>query len=182
MRKKHEKPSVGTVLYWLIQDKKIEPELLFDFLELFWPTFIKKDGYIFVKEAFNEEEYQQLMNEDSNPEYWINLLTVDEFFSEMSNWEEKSSTFAKALVSMWTEKVKKDFPDMKFTVEYLRNEEYGDYGITFYQTGKDNIRQKNDMATEISAPNVKESKIEQSSSGPRPGLPKIRKPRANEIP
>jgi hypothetical protein len=71
---------------------------------------------------------------------------------------------------------------MNFTVEYLRNEEYGDCGLTFYQTDKDNVCQLNDVAKEISAPNVKESKIEQSSSGPRPGIPKIRKPRADEIP
>lgn len=35
--------------------------MLFDFLEFFWPTFIKKDGYIFLKEAFSEEEYTFLL-------------------------------------------------------------------------------------------------------------------------
>ena len=182
MSKKQEKPSVSTILYWLIQDKKIEPESLFDFLDFFWPMFIKKDDHIFLKEAFSEEEFQQLINENSNPEYWINLITVDEFFSEMSDWEEKASAFAKALASMWTAKLKKEFPDINFKFEYLRNEEYGDYGITFYQTNKDNLRQINNTAKKISTPSVKESKMEQSSSGPRPGIPKIRKARANEIP
>jgi len=180
--KKHVKPSNYTVLYWLVQDKKIEPESLFNFLEFFWPTFIEKDNYVFLKEAFNEEEYNRLITEQSNPEYWINLLTVDEFFSAMPDWEEKASVFAKALASIWTEKLKKDFPYMNITVEDLCNEEYGDYGITFYQIDKDNARQINERSKEISAPNVKESKIEQSSSGPRPGIPKIRKARANEIP
>lgn len=182
MTKKHKKPSVCTILYWLIQDKKIEPEVLFDLLEFFWPTFIKKDGYVFLNESFDKEEYTRLVSENSNPEYWINLLTIDELFSEASDCEEKSSVFTKALGSIWAEKLKKNFPNMSFTVECLHNEEYGDYGITFYQIDKDKIDQLNGMAKEICVPNIKESEIEQSSSGPRPGIPKIRKPRDNEIP
>ncbi len=33
----------------------------------------------------------------------------------------------------WQEKLKKDFPAMSFIVEYLHDEECGDYGLTFYQ-------------------------------------------------
>ncbi len=182
MSNKHEKASVYSILYWLIQDKVIEPGILFEFLELFWPTFIKKDGYIFSKESFSEEEYNRLINENSNPEYWINLLTIDELFSEMADWEEKANALTKTLVSMWTEKLKKDFSGMNFKVEYFCNEEFGDYGLTFYQTDKDSAYQLSDMPNEISSPNIKESKIEQSSNGPRPGIPKIRKARTNEVP
>lgn len=182
MNNKNEKASVYSILYWLIQDKVIEPGILFEFLELFWPTFIKKDGYIFLKESFSEEEYNRLISENSNPEYWINLLTIDELFSEIADWEEKSNALAKALASMWTQKLKRDFSDLDFKVEYLCNEELGDCGLTFYQTDKNSVYQLNDIPNEISSPNIKESKIEQSSNGPRPGIPKIRKARANEIP
>ncbi len=71
-----------------------------NFLYFLLPTLIKKDGYAFLEEEFTEEEYKRLIEEKSNPEYWINLLTIDEFFSEMSNWEEKSRVLAKTLVSM----------------------------------------------------------------------------------
>lgn len=37
--KENDKPSSSTVLYWLIQDKQIEPEVFFNFLEVFWPDF-----------------------------------------------------------------------------------------------------------------------------------------------
>lgn len=182
MDKKYKNPSVYTSLYWLIQDKKIEPNLLFDFLELFWPTLIKKDGYVFLEEEFTEEEYKRLIEEKSNPEYWINLLTIDEFFSEMSNWEEKSRVLAKTLVSMWTAKLKKDFPEINFNVQYLCNEECGDYGLTFYQYDKTNVEPSFEGLNDINIPNIKESKIEQSDDGLRPGMPKIRKPRVDEIP
>lgn len=177
----NDKPSVYTVLFWIIQDKLIEPKILFDFLEFFWPTFIKKHGYVFLKEAFSKEEYERLMNENSDPEFWINLLTIDEFFSGLPDWEEKSISFAKALVSIWETKLKRDFPEMNFTVRYLHNEEDGDYGLTFYQPSKQDCK-TNSSTTEISHPNIKENKLEQSSNGPRPGIPKIRRARTHEIP
>lgn len=108
------------------------------------------------------------------------MVTVDDFFSENSDWEEKSSAFAKALATVWVAKLKKDFPNLNFKVEYFHNEDYGDYGITFYQVN--NTHQMYDASKEISAPSIKESKIEQSLNGPRPGIPKIRKARITEIP
>ena len=68
MNNKSEKPSCYTFLYWLIQDKKIDPELFFIFSELFWPKFIKKDGYVFLKENYNEEKLNNLILEKVNPE------------------------------------------------------------------------------------------------------------------
>ncbi len=71
-----------------------------------------------------------------HPEYWINLFTVDEFFSEIPNKEEKSIAFTNVLAEIWKTKLKKEFPDMNFTIECLWNKEYEDYGLTFYQTDK----------------------------------------------
>ena len=133
MDKKQEKPSNYTVLYWLVQDKKIEPDIFFNFLDLFWPQFIKKDSYVFLRDKYSEEEFLKLSKEKSDPEYWINLLTIDDFFSELENGEEKAKSLAHSLVEIWQEKLKKDFPDKNFVVEYVYDKEYGDCGLTFYQ-------------------------------------------------
>jgi hypothetical protein len=130
---KAKKPSVYTLIYWLVQDKKMDPEALLNFVELFWPTFIEKEGYVFLKETFSLEEYNRLKEED-NPEFWINLLTVDDFFSEASDWQEKSQSLSKSLVEMWRAKLEIDFPTLEFTVKYLCDPDVGDYGLTFYQT------------------------------------------------
>jgi len=134
MNHQYEEPNAYDIVYNLILNKVIGPELLFTMLEIFRPTFIEKDGYVFLKEQFSKEYYDRLIDENSNPELWINLFTADHFFSEMDDWEEKSSLFAQALVPMWEAKLKRDFPEMKFTVKYLCDEEVGDYGLTFYQT------------------------------------------------
>jgi hypothetical protein len=136
MDEKHENPSIYTILYWLIQDKKIGSEIFFKFLEFYWPSFTKKNEFIFLKEKYSEEEFNRLINEKDNPEYWINMLTVDDFFSETNDGAEKSAILAKALVEIWTVKLKNDFPEKKFIVEYLSDKEYGDYGLTFYQIAK----------------------------------------------
>ncbi len=182
MQKKIEKPPAYTFIYWLIQDRKIDPNDLFNFSELYWPTFVKKDGYVFLKEQFSEEEYNNLTKENENPEYWINLLTIDEFFSELSDGNEKSIALSKVLVEIWGVKLKKYFPDMIFTVECLWNEEYGDCGLTFYQTNESKALHEVEYLNEIASPNIKENKIMQSSNGPRPGMSKIRKPRVDELP
>jgi hypothetical protein len=39
---KESKPTIYTLIYWLIEDEKIEPDQLFDFLELYWPTLVEK--------------------------------------------------------------------------------------------------------------------------------------------
>ena len=133
MNKRDEKPSIYTLIYWLIQDKKINPETIFIFSELFWPEFIKINGFVFLKEKFSENAFNEYITRKSNPEYWINLLTLDDFFSELEDAETKSKALAKILMEMWQEKLKKDFPCMNFTVAYLADHESEDYGITFYQ-------------------------------------------------
>lgn len=166
-------------MYWLIQDRKIEAEALFVFSDIYWPAFIKKDGYIFLREQFSEEEYSGLIKTGTHPEYWINLFTVDEFFSEIPNKEEKSIAFINVLAEIWETKLKKDFPDMNFTIECLWNKEYEDCGLTFYQTDK---KKKPGSFRKIATPHIKENKSEQSTNGPRPGISKIRKPRPDELP
>jgi hypothetical protein len=182
MQRKNENPPVYTLIYWLIQDGKIDPKDLFKFAELYWPTFVERDRYIFLKEQFSEEEYDELVKRGNNPEYWINLLTIDEFFSELPDGEDQAIALVKTLAEMWRAKLKKEFPDMNFAIECLWNEEYGDCGLTFYQTDGSNIPQNDGCFNEISSPNIKENKIMQSSDGPRPGMSKIRKPRLNELP
>src|SRR5690606_24267850 len=119
---------------WFIEDKKIDPKCLLDFLELYWPSFIKKGEFIFLKDKFSESEYKRLINEKVNPEYWIDLLTVNDFFPEITNGEQYSIKLAKALTEIWKVKLKHDFPSMNFVVEYLHDKECGDYGLTFYQS------------------------------------------------
>lgn len=179
MNGKNENPSVSTSIYWLIQDSKIEPVDIFKFLEFFWPSFIEKGNYVFLKEKFSEEEYCRLIEGNDNPEYWINLCTVNDFFSELPNSKEISVELVKKLFEIWEVKLKKEFPEINFKIECVLNEEDEDCGITFYRSDNDNSSLK---FSELVSPNIKENSIKQSSTGPRVGMPIIRKPRPDELP
>ena len=129
-------PSVYTKLYWLIQDKIIGPEVFFNFLEFFWPNFTEIKQYVFLKEKYSEEEMIRLIKQNTNPEYWINLVTINDYFSDDENAILQSNALAKTLIEILNTKLQKDFPDKKFIVKSLQDEETGDVGLTFYQ---DNI-------------------------------------------
>lgn len=126
-------PSIYTKLYWLVQDDKVDPQVFLDLAELYWPTFIKKNEYVFLKNKFEEKYYTQLLTDKHDPEYWINLITVDDFFTDLDNWELQSITLSKLLKEIWDAKLRTEFPSQNFIVEYLHDEEVGDYGVTFYQ-------------------------------------------------
>lgn len=100
---------------------------------MFWPQFTTRDDCVFLKDKYSEEEFLRLVGEKSDPEYWINLLTIDDFFSELENGAERAKSLAKSLVEIWEAKLKKDFPDKSFVVEYIYDREYGDCGLTFHQ-------------------------------------------------
>jgi len=92
-----KKPSVYTTLYWLIQDKKIEPEVLFSFLEFFWPSFIVYKDYIILKENFSEEKIEDLIRRKEKIEFWMNLFITDPYFENEENEETKAESLARSL-------------------------------------------------------------------------------------
>lgn len=128
---KEFKTKAYTIIYWLIQDGKIDGNHLFDFLELYWPTFIEKDGYVFLKEQYTEEKYNST---EENHEFWINFLGIDDYFINSKDSEKQSRDLSKILAEIWRIKLKNDFPSLEFTVKCLEDHEYGEYGLTFYQT------------------------------------------------
>jgi len=82
MNRQCQKSSIYSRAYWLIQDKAHYPDILIYMIDILWPSFIEKDGWVFLEEKFSNAYYTRLLGEDSNPEYWINLLTIDEFFQK----------------------------------------------------------------------------------------------------
>jgi len=74
-----------------------------------------------------------LIKKNEEVEFWMNLVITDPFFEHEKNGEEKAESLARSLVEIWQAKLKRDFPDRSFLVQYVCDNEYGDYGLTFYQ-------------------------------------------------
>jgi hypothetical protein len=128
--------SLYDYIFHIFKSKKINSDIYFAFSEFFWPTFIIYHDYIFLKENFSEEKFKELSKHKEKIEFWMNLFIIDPYFEDDKEEKEKAKILAQILVSIWQSKLKQDFPDIEFTVEYLYDIECGDYGLTFYQTKK----------------------------------------------
>jgi hypothetical protein len=125
--------SLYDYIYHEIALSKVSTDIYFALLELYWPNFVLYEGFVFLKEKLTEIKFNSLDRQSDNVEYWLNFLTIDGYFENDENGEEKAEALSKILVEIWSTKLKKDFPQLDFVVLYLEDKEFGDYGLTFYQ-------------------------------------------------
>ena len=163
--------------------KDVNDDIYFTMLELYWPSFLKFKNYIFLKEEFLEIRVNELEKQNENVEFWMNLLTLNCFFKN-DDESQNGIIFTRKLVEIWNIKLKLDFPDLEFIVAFLEDEEYGNYGVTFYQKKFDKNKYYNPSENQdFPKPNILENFInfipEKKSL---PGRTKIRPSRQDEIP
>lgn len=120
-------------IYHQMNMGKMNTDIYFALIELYWPTFITYKNYIFLDQHFSEKKFEELKNQNVNVEFWMNILCLDSYFENDDNGDEKASFLAKKLAEIWKAKLEKDFPNIKISVVYLEDKTVGDYGLTFYQ-------------------------------------------------
>lgn len=125
--------SLFDYTFHILNDKRVNTDILFASLEIFWPSFIQYDQYIFLEENYSKEKFDQLIHEEKNPEYWGNLFLVDEYFLNDENALEKAEFFSQTLKKTWKIKLQNDFPNKEFIVEYSYDDENEERSLTFYQ-------------------------------------------------
>ncbi len=125
--------SLYDYIYHEVFDSKINTDIYFALLELYWPSYVLYDNEVFLKEKLVPRNLEEIKKKSSNYQYWINYTAVDPYFENDDNGDEKAIALSKSLVEIWKIKLKIDFPDRNFTVVYQEDKECGDYGLTFYQ-------------------------------------------------
>ncbi|WP_449116936.1 hypothetical protein [Pseudomonas viridiflava] len=78
--------------------------------KLYWPEFIRVDGWIFVKENFDDAYYLSLLESDNSSaknQFWTNLLEVTGLFESLSLPE--ATVVASALAGSWNAKLASEF-------------------------------------------------------------------------
>lgn len=131
-----KKVSLFDYLHGYFANEQLKPDLSIAFLKLIWPDFVCMDGLVFLKEEYSERRHgenvlQGISGRDL--EYWMNLLTIDGLFETLTF--EQSQYFGYQLVEAWTKKLEMDFPDKKFVVECVIEDEDGEEEVyvVFYQ-------------------------------------------------
>ncbi|MEP5759436.1 MAG: hypothetical protein ABJ327_09095 [Litoreibacter sp.] len=124
--------SLFDYLHGILKTKDIEPDLIVAFLKVFWPEFYCIDGFIFLKEEFQEGKYVDLVKQGTSEkdiEYWMNLVSVDGLFDSATF--EQSKYIAHQMAEIWKSKLQSDFTDKEFIVECLTEED--EVYVVFHQ-------------------------------------------------
>ncbi len=124
--------SLYDYIFHIIKSKKVSDDIFFALSELFWPSFIIYKNYILLKENFSIKKFEDLSAQTEKIEFWMNFFITDPYFDNAEDKTEKAEALARILIEIWQLKLKHDFPNLEFKVEYLHDED-GDYGLTFYQ-------------------------------------------------
>ncbi len=121
----------------VMRDGEIGGDLAIALARLIWPEFIEIDSLVFLAEQYSEDRASSLRNQaivGHHLEYWMNLFSVDGFFSGVDGTpEETQEHLAKILVDAWRAKLTTDFPSRKFVVEIVRDDDVGDLCVVFMQ-------------------------------------------------
>lgn len=128
--------SLYDYLFQVTNQKGLGFDVFIAFKELLWPTFMVHEDYVFLKENFSDNKLANLQEKEAQIEFWMNFLSLDPFFSDEKQGLEQAEFMANQLVTIWSEKLRNDFPSKTFVVKYLHDAEAGDVGLTFYQEKK----------------------------------------------
>jgi len=107
---------------------------------VFWPRFVRFESYVLREEVFNEPNLRSW--ERSQPgrragiEAVLNHLHIADLHTNDETLTEAQARYlGRTLQAAWTAKLKLDFPDLDFVVDF--NDEPGldliDYELTFWQ-------------------------------------------------
>ena len=112
----------------------LSTDIYFASLDLFWPEFYQHNGMIFIKDSFDtktkSEGFFDPAKENHRNEYWINLLSLDNFFEDGT--QKEYEFFGRKLAESWLGKLEMDFPDKTFSIHIVNDDE--DSWVTFHQT------------------------------------------------
>lgn len=116
-------------------EKQFEIDLFYAISKLIWPEFYELNGYLYLKEEFDEFRYKTLkqqLSSESEIGYWMNLLNIDGMLPNQT--EEMYTYLGELLKSTWEAKLASEYFDDNYLVEYIKNEE-DEFFITFYKKG-----------------------------------------------
>ena len=124
--------DLADYIHGVFDYKNIHEDLCFAFLNLIWPEFIEVDGMVFIKDSYQAKKQNISMEAhklNSETEFWINLLTLDDFLHIKD--AEKQTFLVTKLGESWKAKLKQDFPSLNFKITIADDED--DLGISFHQ-------------------------------------------------
>lgn len=97
-----------------------------------WPSFMEVDGLIILASSIDKLTNLKLQGESIDAlEYWCNFTNVDGILSGMP--AAFSVYVANTIRDMWTAKLAREFPSLRFAVEIVELRDLNEISVTFHQ-------------------------------------------------
>lgn len=111
------------------------------YARMIWPEFLEYDDCVFLAKGFSSESYRQWRKQldKTQTEVMLNHTHITDLFLNSSFQPnlEIVTFIGRYLKEVWTEKLKRDFPNRRFVVSFPEEPATPDdlvsYEITFYQ-------------------------------------------------
>lgn len=126
--------------WWSYLNMKSDIQVALAFAKFYSPEIIFKDDFIFLKDNFNEQRYQNWRKEcgenKKEIETMMNLYAIKDFFEINTDFnnpyiDEQISSLAEIIKKFWTLSFKSKYPDKNIKVDIFDYDD--DTSITVYE-------------------------------------------------
>lgn len=97
--------SLFDYLYHLLKIGNLSTDIWFAIREAFWPEFIEYKEFVLIKALSSQEKVEKLLQQRQQVEFWSNLLTLDPYFEDGEDMEERAELLGRTLVETWKAKL-----------------------------------------------------------------------------
>lgn len=118
-------------VYMLRDELGIDDDCLAAVVALFDPGIIKYQSGLFVEENFTLRQYEESIENGTDPSkipYWLNMVELTSFLGDVSY--EYAVNVGEVVRCCWASKLEKTYPDSGFEARLLREEELGEVWVT----------------------------------------------------
>jgi len=131
-------------VWQLVKAENLGPRVLLLISRLFWPSFITIDGFVFLKENFDADYYQEVLSTCSRDQVEATINTVylyDVIRGGAGDVAEVGAAWwqavGKVVADAWKERAEKMFPGVHFVSEFnWYSPPADDPGVVVYQKPK----------------------------------------------
>lgn len=134
-----QKLRIPPIDYWTSANARFDYFVMY--ARMIWPEFVEHDDCIFLAKDFSPESYRKWRKQldKTRTEAMLNHRHITDLFlnSSFKPNLEIVTWIGRYLKEVWTEKLKRDFPDRRFVVSFPEEPHTPDdlvsYEITFFQ-------------------------------------------------
>jgi len=124
-------------LHAIFKLSNLHDDLIYSFMDLFFPKFKIINNLVFLEECFDIDTYKKYQDEgkeNSEIQLWINLLEITGIFENLD--EESALKMSNTIAKIWNLKLEREHNDALGRARAIHDKELGEVFVTIDQSIK----------------------------------------------